>query len=313
MRVLITGGAGFIGSNLARRLAPEHEVTALDTAAGAPAETPDGAPVRVVRADVRDAAAVDAAVASSDAVFHLAAVVGVPNAMAHQWDSITTTAVGTVNVLLAARRHGAQVLIASSSAVYGKIGVARVRETDDIHLGNTDRPAWTYSAAKLVEELLALAAHRESDVPVKVVRLFNVIGPGQTGAYGMVVPRLVDQALAGQPLTVYGDGTQTRTFVDVEDALDGLLAVWREGEWGRPYNVGGTAEVRIVDLAERVRELCRSASPIRFVPFADVYGPAFEETPRRAPDISRLRTLGYSPKRPLDETLGLIVQWRRGR
>jgi UDP-glucose 4-epimerase len=161
--------------------------------------------------------------------------------------------------------------------------------------------------------VLALAAYRERGVPVKVARLFNVIGPHQNSAYGLVVPRLVDQAVSGQPLTVYGDGTHTRTFIDIEDAVDAILLLWAQGAVGESYNVGGTEEVRIVDLAERVRSLSGSASPIRFLPFSQVYGPDYEERERRAPDTSRIRALGFAPRHDLDASLRRILAWRRSR
>lgn len=311
MRVLITGGAGFIGSSLALRLSAAHQVTVLDNLSTGIVRPELEASATIVVGDIRDAGLVQTVVDSQDAIFHFAAVVGVPNAIAHQWDCLTSSTVGTANLLNAARRRALPVLIASSSAVYGKIPASRVSEEDDIHLGNTHRLAWTYSSAKMAEELLGLAAHQELGVRVKVARLFNVIGPHQSGAYGMVVPRLVDQALGGRPLTVYGDGTHTRTFVDIEDALDALLLIWESGSWGCPYNVGGTEEVRIVDLADRIRTLCGSASSIDFRPFTEIYGQDFEETVRRVPDISRIREIGYRPQRGLAATLCRIIEWRR--
>lgn len=309
MRLLVTGGAGFIGSSLAMRLASDHSVTVLDNAPES-IDTLRSNGIRTLSGDVRDASCVSDVARQQDAIFHFAAVVGVPHAMNRQWDSLTTTTVGTTNVLLAARHYAIPVFIASSSAVYGKIREVRVKEEDDIVLGNTDKPSWTYSTAKLTEELLALAAYTDLGVSVKIGRFFNVIGPGQSDVHGMVVPRLVDRALRGEPLPVYGDGTQTRTFVDVEDALDGLLLVWNQGDWGRAYNIGGIDEIRIVDLALRVKALTASSSPIEFQPFASVFGRNFEETMRRAPDIERLRQLGYQPRRTLDDTLSRVIAWR---
>ena len=308
MKVLVTGGAGFIGSHLIRRfLAQGDSVTVLDNATAGGTDRLAGLPVRMITADVRDPNAVTAAMSGQEAVFHLAAVVGVPNAMRHQWDSLTTNVLGTYNVLEAARKGDVPIFLASSSAIYGKLQRIPVREKDDVVLGNTHRSAWTYSYAKLTEELLARAAAAEWQVRVKIGRLFNVIGPGQSGAYGMVVPRFVAKALRGEPLLVYGDGTQTRTFLDVEDAVDGIMTVWERGEWGQTYNVGGQGETRVLDLARMVIRLTGTASEIEFVPFHVAFDANFEETNRRVPCIDRLAELGYEPKYTLEDTLRRVI------
>ncbi len=307
MRVLVTGGAGFIGSRLvARLIAMGHLVTVLDDFSSVRRPLPPDA--RIIEGDVRDEAAVRLSLHRQEAVFQLAAVVGVPNAMRRQWDSLTTNVLGTMR-LLEALPSGVPLILGSSSAIYGKTPQVPVREGDDVLLGNTHIASWTYSYAKLTEELLARASAAERGSEVKIVRLFNVVGPGQTGRYGMVLPRLVGQALAGEPLTVYGDGSQTRTFVDVRDAVAGILTVWDKGAPGDAYNVGGVGEVRILDLARRVIALTGSRSPIHLVPMAAVFGPAFEETPRRAPSIEKVRALGYQPLISLDETIQDIAAW----
>ncbi len=310
MRLLVTGGAGFIGHHLVGRLLEEgHAVTVLDARSGS-AVSRHAAAV-YVQGDVRDRSLVAEVVSHQEGVFHLAAVVGVPNAMRHQWDSLTITAQGTVHVLEAARSANAPVFLASSSAIYGKSRTGPLGEERDVHLGNTHRPAWTYSYAKLTEELLGRAAAVEWGVRVVVGRLFNVIGPYQSAAYGAVVPRFVEQALAGAPLEVYGDGTQTRTFGDVRDVVRGILTVWGKGASGQVYNIGGVGETRILDLARTVVSLAGSPSEIRMVPFEQAFDKRFEETRRRVPSLKRLYALGYRPQHTLSDSLQHIIAHHR--
>ncbi len=306
MRVLVTGGTGFIGSHLVARLLSEgHAVTVLDERG--PGTRPPQAPATYVQGDVRDRSLVWKILGDQDAVFHLAAVVGVPHAISHQWDSLTTAALGTVHILEAVRERDVPVFLASSSAIYGKSWGGRLGEEREVRLGNTHRPAWTYSYAKLTEELLGRAAATEWGCRVVVGRLFNVIGPYQSAAYGAVVPRFVERALAGLPLDVYGDGSQTRTFADVRDAVEGILTVWTRGTSGQVYNIGGTDETRIVDLARMVVSLSGSRSPIRTVPFDQVFDAMFEEPFRRAPSLKRLSALGYWPRYTLADSLREII------
>ncbi len=308
MRVLVTGGAGFVGAQLVRRLLQAgHAVSMLDDFSTGRRSLPQG--IRVIEGDVRDKATVRSAIHDQEAVFHLAAVVGVPHAIHRQWDSLTTNMLGTVEILQAIEGRDIPLLLCSSSAVYGKTPRVPVGEEDDVVLGNTHLPSWTYSYAKLVEELLARSAARERGIGVKIVRLFNVIGPGQTGRYGMVVPRFVARALVGHPLPVYGDGRQTRTFTDVHDAIAGILLVWERGAWGDVYNVGGQEEITILGLAERIISLTASRSTIQLLPYRSVFGDDFEETQRRVPAIDRVRALGYQPRISLDETISSIARW----
>lgn len=311
MRVLVTGGAGFIGSHLVCRLAARGDRVRVldDLSTGRAGDLARHA--EVVQGDVRDAGTVQRAVTGVDVVYHLAAVVGVRHALVNQLRSLTVNLAGTENVLAAAHAAGATVFLASSSAIYGKTDKAPIAEGDDVLLGNTDRPCWTYSYAKLTEELLARAWAAERGTHVKIGRFFNVIGPGQTGAYGMVVPRFVTAALLGDPLIVYGAGDHTRTYVDVRDALDGLDLVMEQGAWGEAYNIGGVAEVSVLDLAHRVLALTGSNSPIEFAAFTKVYGEGFEEIARRVPDISRLSSLGYKPRWSLDDTLQAVIAAKR--
>lgn len=312
MRVLVTGGAGFIGSHLVRRLAQRGwAVRVLDDLSTGRVAADLAGLAELVDGDVRDSDAVRGAARGADAIYHLASVVGVRHALEHQVRSLTVNVIGAVNVLETARESGASVFLASSSAIYGKTGKIPVTEEDDVAFGNTHRACWTYSYAKVTEELMARAWAGERGVKVKIGRFFNVIGPGQTGAYGMVVPRFVEAALRGEPLTVYGHGDHTRTFVDIEDALDGMDLVMERGAWGEVYNIGGVCEVTVVDLARRILRLIGSTSPIQFVPFANVYGDQFEEIERRVPDISRLTALGYRPRRNLDDTLLSVIEEQR--
>lgn len=309
MRALITGGAGFIGSHLARRLVDQgHQVTALDNLSTGSPERLASLPVKLIEGDIRDQDLVDRLADEADAIFHLAAVVGVPHAMAHRWDSLTTNMLGTYHLLTASRRRGGiPLFIASSSAIYGKLLKIPVLEEDDVHLGNTHVASWTYSYAKLAEEQLALAAWHEWSAPVKIGRYFNVIGPGQTGAYGMVVPRFVERALRSQPLPVYGDGTQTRTFADVEDVVDATMVIWERGQWGSVYNIGGNHEISILKLAMTVKRVAHSESEIQLIPYEQAMGPGFEEPVRRKPSTAKVEALGFVPRFSLQDTITRVV------
>jgi len=310
MHALITGGAGFIGSHLASRLSIEgHNVTVLDNLSTGNPERISQLGIHFIEGDVRDPVTVRTALRTVDAIFHLAAVVGVPHAMNRRWDSLTTNILGTHNLLNAARHGGIPIFIASSSAIYGKLLQASpVSEEDDVFLGNTHTASWTYSYAKLAEEQLALAAVQEWSAPVKIGRLFNVIGPGQSGAYGMVVPRFVTRALKGDPLPVYGTGTQTRTFADVEDVIQVLMTVWNSGQWGAVYNIGGQEEIAIYDLAQRIIQLTHSSSEIQLIPYVEALGLGFEEPLRRKPSIAKIEALGYVPRYTLDETIMRVIR-----
>ena len=317
MRALVTGGAGFIGRHLTRGLlAAGHRAVLLDDfSTGSPAAADElvAAGAEVVAGSVLDAATVDRLVAGADAVFHLAAVVGVRLVVASPLACLRTNIHGTEHVLAAAHRHGARVLVASTSEVYGRNGAGPLAEDADRVLGSPLTGRWSYAEAKAVDEAMAAAYHRECGLWTVVCRLFNVVGPGQTGRYGMVLPRFVDQALRGEPLTVYGDGSQTRSFCYVGDAVTGLLGLAdAAAARGRAVNIGRPEEVSIVDLAGRVLAATGSASPLRLVPYQQVYGPDFEDPPRRLPDISLARRLiGFDPLVGLDEVIRLVIADRR--
>jgi UDP-glucose 4-epimerase len=317
MRALVTGGAGFIGRHLAGRLlAGGHRTVLLDdfsTGSRAAAADLVGAGAELVTGSVLDAGLVDTLVAGADTVFHLAAAVGVRLVVERPLEALRTNIHGTEHVLAAAHRHGARVLLASTSEVYGKNTAAALAEDADRVLGSPLTSRWSYAEAKAVDETMAAAYWRQYRVWTVVGRLFNVAGPGQTGRYGMVLPRFVDQALRDEPLTVYGDGDQTRCFCYVGDAVTGLLALAEQAAArGRAVNIGRPEEVSIVDLARRVIAATGSASPIRLVPYQQVYGDGFEDPRRRVPDISLARRLlGFEPAVRLDEMIRLVVADRR--
>jgi UDP-glucose 4-epimerase len=310
---LITGGAGFIGSHLAERLlAAGHTVLAIDdlsTGSLGNVELLQGDPrFQLVTADICDTAVLGRLARQSDVIVHLAAAVGVKLIVEHPVRTIETNVLGTQALLEAGLRHGCRVLLASSSEVYGKGTSLPFGEEDDVLLGPTSRSRWSYAASKMVDEFLALAYQHERGLPVVPFRLFNTIGPRQTGQYGMVVPRLMRQALRGEPLTVYGDGSQCRCFCDVRDVVEAIVGLAAHPDAaGRVYNIGSTEEISIYQLAERVLEVTGSASPIVRIPYDEAYAPGFEDMQRRIPDITRIGALlGWRPRRSLSETLAAV-------
>jgi nucleoside-diphosphate-sugar epimerase len=316
MRVLITGGAGFIGSHLAEALLEQgHNVVVLDNLStgrieniahlsGSPrfSYTIDSVTNEHVVADLMD---------QSDITFHLAAALGVRLVVSAPVHTIETNVHGTETVLRQAARHRNLVVVASTSEVYGKSTVFPFREDADLVLGPPTKTRWGYAASKLIDEFMALAYWKERQVPVIVVRFFNTVGPRQSDRYGMVIPNFVRQALAGQPLTVHGDGLQTRSFTWVGDVVSALLALVQEPRSvGEVFNIGNGAEVSIRDLADKVRRLTNSDSPIHFVPYHEVFGHNFEDMSRRVPDISKIqRLIGYRPTVHLHEILEHVIKY----
>lgn len=312
MHFLITGGAGFIGTHLTQRLLSKgHTVTVLDNLSTGRTDRLEQSGARLVVGSVTDSSLVHSLSADCDYLIHLACVVGVRLAMEKGSETLRAGYVGTENVLEAATRFDKDIFIASSSAIYGKITRFPISEDDDSLLGATTKPSWLYSVAKLAEEHLSLAYYREQGTKIKIGRFFNVIGPYQTGSYGMVVPRFITKALAGEPLPVYEDGSQTRTFGYIEDVLDGTELVLEKGVTGVIYNIGGFEEISIFSLAKKIKALTGSSSAIEFIPFASAFGPDFEETARRIPDIGRLLQLGYTPRYSLDQALTEIIAYHR--
>ena len=320
MRFLITGGAGFIGSHLAERLlADGHAVHAIDDLS-----TGTLANVDHLRSDDRftfiqgtilNETLLAEQVDRCDAVFHLAAAVGVRLIVESPVRTIETNVLGTELVLRYASRRRRRVVLASTSEVYGKRTDAPFAETSDLLLGSPKQHRWAYACSKAVDEFLALAYWKERQLPVVIARLFNTVGPRQTWRYGMVLPNFVRQALAGEPLTVFGDGTQTRSFAEVSDVVRALVGLACEPRTtGEVLNVGNPEEVSIGALAQRVRDLTGSRSDIVTLPYDEAYEAGFEDMPRRVPDISRIRELtGWTPALTLTDIIERVVAHARGR
>ena len=318
-RALVTGGAGFIGSHLAEELlATGWWVDVLDnlsTGRKGNLQALGGHPgLTFIEGSATDEATLARLIPQADVVFHLAAAVGVRLVVDQPVQTISTNIRATELVLELAARHGVKVLVASTSEVYGKLDVEKFSESSDLVLGPTDKSRWCYAASKIIDEHLALAYARQTKLPVTVLRLFNTIGPRQTGQYGMVVPRFVRQAISGEPITVYGDGSQRRSFTWVGDATHAMIAlIQHPGSAGEVFNVGHTKDISIGELAELVRKLTRSRSEIVTVPFDAAYESAgFEDMARRLPDITKLRELiGYRPTLDLPQMLEAIIAQQR--
>jgi UDP-glucose 4-epimerase len=315
VKALLTGGAGFIGSHLAEQLLDlGHEVAVLDDLSTGSAENITHLKGRPGFSYVIDTVTNEPLLAEmidrSDVVFHLAAAVGVKLIVERPVHTIETNVHGTEVVLKHANKKKKLVFIASTSEVYGKSADVPFREGADVVLGASVKHRWAYACSKLIDEFLALAYWKEKKLPVVIVRLFNTVGPRQTGQYGMVLPTFVRQALAGQPITVFGDGTQSRSFTYVADVVDALIKLSQEPRAiGEVYNVGNTEEVTMSDLAERVKRMANSDSPIHYVPYDEAYEAGFEDMPRRVADISKLHALiGYQPKLGLDEIICRVIE-----
>lgn len=315
---LITGGGGFIGSHLTEAvLAAGHRVLVLDDLSTGRtsnlAHLAEHPQLQFIKGSVLDRAALAPLVERADAVFHLAAAVGVRLIVESPVRTIETNVKGTELVLELAAGPRKPVLITSSSEVYGKGARVPFGEDDDLVLGNTRTGRWSYACSKAIDEFLTLAYAREKGLPAVVVRLFNTAGPRQTGQYGMVLPTFVRQALAGDPITVYGDGTQQRCFCDVSDVVDALLAlVDHPGARGGVYNIGSDEEVSINELAARVRRLSGSSSEIVHIPYERAWDDQFEDMRRRIPDLTRIRALiGFRPTRRLDDIIDRVIEHQR--
>jgi UDP-glucose 4-epimerase len=320
MRALITGGAGFVGSHLAELLLGQgHEVFVLDNLSTGSidniAHLKDHKRFHYTIDTVTNEPVLAELVDQADVIFHLAAAVGVKLIVEQPVHTIETNVKGTEVVLTHANKKKKLVLIASTSEVYGKSTEVPFSEDADLVMGSTTKHRWAYACSKLIDEFLALAYWKEKKLPVIIVRLFNTVGPRQTGQYGMVIPNFVRQALSGQPITVFGDGTQTRSFTYVGDVVDALAKLVQEPRAvGRVFNVGNGYEISIHDLAKRVKQLAGSASDIVTIPYDQAYEAGFEDMPRRVPDISRVHGLiGYEPKVQLDEILEKVIDYFRTR
>jgi len=318
MTVLVTGGGGFIGSHLVEHLLEEttedvHVLDNFSTGVRSNIAHIDDARLTVESGDIRDDKIVSDAVTDADSIYHLAAAVGVQKVVDDPLDALKTNLEGTENVLEAAADDGVPTFIASSSEVYGKSESLPFSEDGDRVLGPTSVPRWGYASAKAVDEFLGLAYYKQHGLPVVVGRYFNIVGPRQVGEYGMVIPTFVEQALAGEPLTVYGDGTQQRSFTHVADAVEATHELLEtERAHGDVFNIGAPNPTPINELADRVLEHTGSESETIYTPFAEVYGEDFEEPDSREPDVSKLReTLGWAPEMDLDRILKDVIDERR--
>jgi UDP-glucose 4-epimerase len=312
MRVFITGGAGFIGSHLADHYVNAgHQVTLLDNfSTGSNANIAHlDSKVTSIDGDIRNVELINQLTKDSDLVLHMAAALGVNTILESPLESMSTNITGSEVVLNAAAKYKKRILIASTSEIYGKNPKQPLQETDDRVVGAPQKIRWTYSDAKAIEEAMAFALHSEKKLPVTTVRLFNTVGPRQTGRYGMVVPRFVQAALKNEPITVYGDGTQSRVFCHVQDAVAAIaLMATTDSTIGDTYNVGGTSEVTIQQLAAKVIELTGSTSKITFTPYSDAYPAGFEDIQRRVPDISKIGlAIGWAPTKDLQQIISDIA------
>jgi UDP-glucose 4-epimerase len=314
MRVFITGGAGFIGSHLADHyIAAGDQVTILDnfsTGSKTNIAHLEGK-ITTVDGDIRNIELVESLTKDADLVLHMAAALGVNTILESPLESISTNITGSEVVLNAAAKFNKRIIIASTSEIYGKNPKQPLSETDDRVVGAPQKIRWTYSDAKAIEEAMAFALNQEQKLPVTTVRLFNTVGPRQTGRYGMVVPRFVHAALKGEPITIYGDGTQSRVFCHVADAVSAIATMAAtDSTIGDVYNVGGTGEVTITQLADQVLALTGSQSEITYTPYSDAYPAGFEDIQRRVPDISKVKSaINWAPTKDLKQIISDIAAY----
>ena len=313
MRILITGGAGFIGSHLADALiARGDQVVALDNfSTGSTANIKHITKnFEIIDGDIRNKDLINESIKDVDLVFHMAAALGVNTILESPLESISTNITGSEVVLKAAARFKKKILIASTSEIYGKNPKQPLKETDDRVVGSPQKIRWSYSDAKAIEEAMAVALHQEKGLQVTTARLFNTVGPRQSGRYGMVVPRFVKAALKNELIQIYGDGTQSRVFCHVADAVEALLQlVSTNTTINEVYNVGGIGEISINQLAETIINQTNSKSAIEYIPYEKAYAPGFEDMQRRVPDITKIKeTLKWSPQRDLTQIITDVTQ-----
>ncbi len=316
IHALITGGAGFIGSHLAEKLlAQGQQVTIIDNLTTGRFENIEpltqNPNFHYAIEDIRHAAVMDRLVSECDVIYHLAAAVGVFAIVHSPIDTLEINVGGTEVVLQTARRYRRRVLIASTSEVYGKGVRVPFNEDDDRILGPTTKSRWSYAASKELDEFLGLAYHKAVGLPVTIFRLFNTVGPRQVGNYGMVVPRFVRWAMAGEPIQIYGDGQQSRCFANVHDVVSAIVALGSSRKVdGQVYNIGNNQEVTIEALAEIVKQRTGSTSPVVYVPYEEAYEAGFEDMRRRVPDVSKIKaTVGWEPVTSLDATIDQIIDY----
>jgi UDP-glucose 4-epimerase len=318
MRVLVTGGAGFIGSHLSEALLKRgDEVDVIDNLSTGQksniAHLLSHENFDFFQTTIMNEWVLEDLISQSDVVFHLAAAVGVKLIISKPVETIETNIRGTENVLKFAGKARKRVLIASTSEVYGKLPHDLLAEDDDRQYGPTTAYRWSYAASKAIDEFLALAYHKEYMLPIIIARLFNTVGPRQIGRYGMVLPNFVKQALAGDPITIYGNGEQSRSFTYVGDCVNVLMGLMdNKQSVGGVYNIGNSEEISIKDLAIRVRDLCGSKSELVYIPYEEAYEGGFEDMQRRCPDNTKIRQLlGYKPSKSLDEIIKITIEYHR--
>jgi len=316
MKVLITGGAGFIGSHLSEHLLQEgHEVSIIDNLSTGKfsniAHLQTNRNFHYTIGSILDKTLLERLVSACDEIYHLAAAVGVKYIIENPLLSLQTNVLGTELVLELANKYKKKVLITSTSEIYGKSDNVPFREEDDRVIGSTSISRWSYSCAKAVDEFFALAYVREKKLPVIIVRLFNTVGPRQSGQYGMVIPKFVKAAQLNQPIIIYGTGKQSRCFADVSDIVWGLKTLMGEPKAiGQIFNIGNTEEITIEDLADKIKKLTKSESKIEYTPYEDVFEQGFEDMQRRMPDITKIKELiGYAPKYNLDTILERVIKY----
>jgi len=317
-KILVTGGAGFIGSHLCELLVHNgHTVVAIDNlSTGRLDNIAHLLPMPgflFVRETITNSLVLDRLTSEADIIIHLAAVVGVKLIVEDPVNTIVTNIMGTEAVLTTANRYGCKVMLASTSEVYGKGSKVPFNEEDDCVMGPTSHSRWAYATSKAIDEFLGLAYYRQFGLPVVVMRFFNTVGPRQTGRYGMVIPRFVRQALLNEPITIYGDGEQSRCFADVADIIDAIYKLSSNpAAVGQVFNIGSTEEVNIRELAEMVIAATGSQSKVIYVPYEEAYAPGFEDMRRRVPDLAKVHQLiGYEAHFTLEATLKRVIDFER--
>jgi UDP-glucose 4-epimerase len=315
MQILVTGGAGFIGSHLVDQLLSEgHSILALDNISTGNlknlSNNAGNAKCRIIQGSILDQELLATLVSNVDYIFHLAAAVGVFNIVDNPLSSLLTNIRGTENVFEAALTKNTPVFLSSSSEVYGKNTSDSLKESDDRVLGSPTTLRWSYSEAKAIDETLAFAYWTEKRLPTRIVRFFNTVGPRQVGAYGMVIPRFVSMALKNEPITIYGNGEQTRCFGHVYDVIDAVVSVaFSENTIGKVINIGNNFEISMNDLAKKIIEETGSKSEIKYIPYSEAYGDGFEDMERRVPNIDLIKSLtGWQPKRDLTQIIKDVAE-----
>ena len=318
MRFLVTGGAGFIGSHLTDRLiADDSSVIILDDISTGRLENlnryKNNSNFEYIEGSVLDQGLLEATVKKVDYIFHLAAAVGVFNIVNNPLASLVTNIRGTENILEAALKKNTPVFLSSSSEVYGKNTSDSLKESDDRILGSPTTLRWSYSEAKAIDETLAFAYWTEKKLPTRIVRFFNTVGPRQVGAYGMVIPRFVSMALKNEPITIYGNGEQTRCFGHVYDVIDAVISVaFSDKTIGKVINIGNNFEISMNDLAKKIIKETGSKSEIKYIPYSEAYGDGFEDMERRVPNIDLIKSLtGWQPKRDLTQIIKDVAEYLR--